>query len=239
MTPAGVDGPRELERDLIRQLREEAYAVRDCFTRYSHQALVVSTTGLGLIAHAQIDTPYLGLLAVLPILLLFSVAGMGMNKYSTSNRLLGYELHLERTRRYSNWPSQMTDLGWEEAMRAWRIVSATLFEHIYAARHTGPGAPSCQRRVDQFTGGFRREQVRLRPPSTRQEHTEGPSQQEGTESTPVTRPGQWFEPLSLLGGDGSNVLRRWVSPDDVHGAHRGHRGEPDCYGDRCAEHLAR
>ena len=124
---------------IIKQLRDEAYAVRDCFTRYSFSALSVAVLGLGVIAKFALTEPYLGVLSVLPVLLLLAVASMGTHKYATSNRLLGYELHLHRTRHYigtRKWQPHMQAIGWEEAMRAWRIVQATLFEHIYRTQRT-------------------------------------------------------------------------------------------------------
>jgi hypothetical protein len=59
---------------------------------------------------------------------------MGIHKYATSNRLLGYELHLQCTAHYLS-PDESHELfenvGWEEAMRAWRVVQPTLWHTIY------------------------------------------------------------------------------------------------------------
>ena len=122
----------------IRYLRREAYAVRDCFTRYSIQVLTASGAIMVVIAKFESDDHILGLLGFIPCVLLLAVLAMGMHKYATSNRLLGYELHLQRTAHYrerDGWHSLMRRVGWEEAMRAWRIVQPTLYERIY--RPTG------------------------------------------------------------------------------------------------------
>jgi len=115
-------------------LRAEAYAVRDCFTRYSLQILAVTGAILVAIARFQGEMSLIGLMAIFPILLLFHVLIMGVHKYGTSNRLLGYELHLQRTAHYSKRDrchELFKTVGWEEAMRAWRIIQPSLWNCIY------------------------------------------------------------------------------------------------------------
>ena len=120
--------------ELIKYLREEAYAVRDCFTRYSVQVMAVSGGLLVAIAKFQTEDPHIGLLSFFPVILVLLVLQMGIHKYATSNRLLGYELHLQRTAHYisrDNCHTIIESVGWEEAMRAWRIVQPTLWQTIY------------------------------------------------------------------------------------------------------------
>jgi hypothetical protein len=128
------DSQHSSDAALTRYLREEAYAVRDCFTRYSIQILAVSGGLVLAIAKFQLESPYLGLLIFFPILLIFTVLQMGVHKYATSNRLLGFELHLQRTAHYisrDHCHDIMRKVGWEEAMRAWRLVQPTLWDAIY------------------------------------------------------------------------------------------------------------
>jgi hypothetical protein len=76
----------------------------------------------------------MGFLAFFPILLIIYVLMMGIHKYGTSNRLLGYELHLQRTAHFmrnDHCHGIMRQVGWEEALRAWRVVQPTLWEQIY------------------------------------------------------------------------------------------------------------
>jgi hypothetical protein len=124
------------ERELlIRYLRQEAYAVRDCFTRYSVQTTIATGGALIAIAKFQTEIPYLGLMALFPMILVFHIASMGIHKYGTSNRLLGYELHLHRTEHdvYADPCHEiMKTVGWEEAMRAWRSIEPNLWEEIYS-----------------------------------------------------------------------------------------------------------
>jgi hypothetical protein len=122
---------------LIKYLRDEAYAVRDCFTRYSVQVMSVSGGLLVAIAKFQTDNPYVGLLSIFPVILILLVLQMGVHKYATSNRLLGYELHLQRTSHYitrDHCHKIIQNAGWEVAMRAWRVVQPTLWETIYEPR---------------------------------------------------------------------------------------------------------
>ena len=57
--------------------------------------------------------------------------------------MYGYELHLFRTRQLpdskgNGWKSEMRLIGWEEAMRAWRIVQVTVFRALYETRRFFP-----------------------------------------------------------------------------------------------------
>jgi hypothetical protein len=137
--PEGGEPP-ELDRDneqerFITHLRREAYAVRDCYTRYSIQILAVSGALLVAIAKFQTENaPYIGLMGFFPVILILMVFSMGAHKFGTSNRLLGYELHLQRVAHYPNRDrchELMQSVGWEEAMRAWRVVAPTLWAKIY------------------------------------------------------------------------------------------------------------
>lgn len=80
--------------------------------------------------------PYFGLAGLpLPFLLLL-VTRIGNYKYSTANRNYAYELHLSRSLLYHSLSSpgntnRILHIGWEEAMFAWRIVQATLFNALY------------------------------------------------------------------------------------------------------------
>jgi hypothetical protein len=69
-------------------------------------------------------------------MVLLMVARIGIYKYVTANRNLGYELHLYQTRHIPanspvEWQADMLEVGWEEAMRAWRIVQTTVYQDIY------------------------------------------------------------------------------------------------------------
>jgi hypothetical protein len=128
------EGHSDDKAELIKYLREEAYAVRDCFTRYSVQVMAVSGGLLVAIAKFQTEDSHVGLLSFFPVVLILLVLQMGIHKYATSNRLLGYELHLQRTAHYISRDSCheiIESVGWEEAMRAWRIVQPTLWQTIY------------------------------------------------------------------------------------------------------------
>lgn len=64
---------------------------------------------------------------------------MGIHKYRTANRLLGYQAHLERLQHFATkWRQHVDTVGWEEIMRAWRIVQPTLLAQIYAPSTTWP-----------------------------------------------------------------------------------------------------
>lgn len=125
----------EYEVRLIRQLREEAGAVKDCFTRFSFQAIMASSVILGALVGYQGKNTHIGFASILVVILLLSVARIGTYKYATANRHYGYELHLARSADMDDedtgWKSEMREIKWEVAMRAWRVVQATVFEEIY------------------------------------------------------------------------------------------------------------
>lgn len=136
------------EQKLINELREEAWRVKDCFTQYSFNALAFASISLGLIVSFLEKNSAVALGSVPLFLLLSTVARIGTHKYSTANRNYGYQLHLERLARIqepmeesgnktdsgsvdTNTYKRPNSIGWEEAMRAWRVVQATAFEKLY------------------------------------------------------------------------------------------------------------
>jgi hypothetical protein len=162
----GGRGKNEREReteDLIERIRREASEVKDCFTRFSFQAIAFAGPALALIAGLALKiTPdgatapemaefgglvIVALATAAVISLLLAVARIGTYKYGTANRNLGYELHLERTRPESPvkakgnenqdaskiiaWCDMYRAVGWEEALFAWRIVQATVFDFVH------------------------------------------------------------------------------------------------------------
>ena len=134
----GAEVHEGAEERILSYLRSEAYAVRDCFTRYSVQILAAAAAITVAIARFTGETNYIGLLGLFTVVLILLVFSMGVHKFGTSNRLLGYELHLQRTAHFyphDNCQRLIETVGWEEAMRAWRIVHPTLFAAIYRPSH--------------------------------------------------------------------------------------------------------
>ena len=141
--------------ELIKIIREEADGLKECFTRYSFQALAFSAAAFGLIARFIRDEPLTGLASIFIITFILAVARIGTFKYAGANRAHGYKLHLYRTNYQEElnsvkstpeesmpigWKNDMRNIGWEEALRAWRIVQATIFEKLYATG--GPNTPN-------------------------------------------------------------------------------------------------
>lgn len=65
-------------------------------------------------------------------MLVLIVAKIGNYKYATANRHFGFELYLDN----KNLTVQIQDLkkyeiGWEQALRSWRVVQASIFDKIY------------------------------------------------------------------------------------------------------------
>ncbi len=143
MIPADNMSRDHEEHSTIATHREEASAVKDCFTQFSFQALAISGVVMGVIAAFQPSHPAVGFGSTLLLLLVLAVARIGNYKYATANRHHGYELHLSRTRDpgfdvQSGWSASMREVGWEEAMRAWRVVQATVFAQLYEIHKYSP-----------------------------------------------------------------------------------------------------
>lgn len=132
------------DRQIIKQLRSEASELKECFTRFSFQAIALSAAMFGIIAKFQPETPYVGLSGIVIGLLTLSIARVGTYKYASANRHYGYELHLSRLHRIRierkgiNRSDDYYDTGWEEAMKAWRVVQATVFARIYQTKKGKP-----------------------------------------------------------------------------------------------------
>jgi hypothetical protein len=120
--------------DLIARLRAESAGVRDCFTQFSFNSIALCSAALGAILSAS-ALEYADLAAIPFVGLLIVVCRIGIYKYATSNRLLGYELHLFRSSGQNfggdGWQPHMRDIDWEAALRSWRVVQPALFRAIY------------------------------------------------------------------------------------------------------------
>lgn len=126
----------DYESELLKQLRKEAEEVKDCFTKFSFHTLSITSIALGIIVRYQPEYPWLGLVSFFVIVLSVSVMRIGTYKYSTANRHYGYELFLDRSFRISysvnnGWKSEYSMFGWEEGLRAWRIVQPSVFSSLY------------------------------------------------------------------------------------------------------------
>ena len=122
--------------ELVKRLREEANSLKDCFTKFFFQGLAFSGVILGVIATCQQKNPYVALAGLLVTVVLLTVARIGTYKYGSANRHFGFELHLNRTRDLKSkslrgWQPTYRYVDWEEAMRGWRIVQATIFKTVY------------------------------------------------------------------------------------------------------------
>jgi hypothetical protein len=130
----------ENELQLIKHLRQEARDVKQCFTTYSYQALILSSAVLGSVFATLQHYPIVIFSVVPVIIFLMIICRTGIFKYASANRIYGYELHLERIRflQGSNLDNSNVKtlnlyrmIGWEEAQRAWRIVQTAIFRKIY------------------------------------------------------------------------------------------------------------
>ncbi|MCX6907030.1 MAG: hypothetical protein NTY01_03190 [Verrucomicrobia bacterium] len=127
------------EHQLIKTLREEASEVKECFTKFSFQAMGIAVGVLGLLASQQQQHPWVALASILVVIFMVTVAHIGTHKYETSNRNHGYQLHLDRVKQLARTtPSEKSSLvhasqsiQWEEAMRAWRVVQRAVFDCLH------------------------------------------------------------------------------------------------------------
>lgn len=117
---------------IIERIRKEANDVKSCFTTFSFQAIAFSGIILAAIVAYQPSQPLVGLAGIFIMVLVLTVSKIGNYKYATANRHFGFELYLDNqmsaNTKSAKQPSQM---GWEQGLRAWRVVQATLFDKIY------------------------------------------------------------------------------------------------------------
>lgn len=111
-------------------IRNEANSVKDCFTRFSFQAFVLEAVIFGLVLKFQHNEPIVTLVGGVGIIMMIVVSRIGTHKYATANRNFGFELFLSSDTKLSH----IVSVSWEEALRAWRIVQATLYEKIFKTK---------------------------------------------------------------------------------------------------------
>ncbi len=122
----------EGDTNLIEMLRKEANDVKSCFTNFSFQAIALSGIVLGAVANFQPNKPFVGLAGILLVAVLLTVSRIGNYKYATAFRHFGFELFLANNQYLKNGNLvKNLDLEWEEAMRVWRVIQATVFDCIY------------------------------------------------------------------------------------------------------------
>ncbi len=137
--PSETRSPEDSDRTstLAGQLRSEANNYKDSFTWQAFQALSISSVTLGGIVYLMFNSSiYFGLTAPAILILALGTCRLGAHSYSSANRHYGYELFLYRIRTipvksYGRWRNEYADIEWEAAMRAWRVVQASLYEAVY------------------------------------------------------------------------------------------------------------
>lgn len=160
------------EIQFIESIRNEAEEVKDCYTKFSYQSWLFTVASLGIIFRLQLDQPLVGSLAVLPIILLLSVGRIGIHKYTTANRLYGFELYMNRRKRIeATENSKIKDhksVGWEEAYYAWRITQATIYKCVYVVgKQENSYLPAWGDKVNYRSGAFNNAALLRRRWSTR------------------------------------------------------------------------
>jgi len=121
---------------LLQLLRSDARDVKECFTRFSFQALMFSAVLIGIIVKFQKDDPRVAWVSVIVITVLLSVSRIGNYKYTTANRHYGYEIFLNNLLRSSsplaNRVKELVSIAqWEELMHAWRVIQPTIYKALY------------------------------------------------------------------------------------------------------------
>ena len=124
--------------NVIAQIRGEGNNRKECFTTFSLQVAAISIAFLGLIGRELGRNNYIGFGCIGIIILTLLVVRLGNYKYASANRNFSYQLHLKRCRDYIYLrENELSQLDWEEAMFAWRIVQASVYEAIYAKSYGG------------------------------------------------------------------------------------------------------
>lgn len=127
----------QIDKEYVHNLRQEGIELKECFTRYTFQCLVFSAALLSVLFRYVSEYDLIGLAGLLNILVILYVIRIGNHKYASANRIFGYELNLYRTRKMADsdlpggWRKSMNDIGWEEAIKAWRVIVSHIYPAIY------------------------------------------------------------------------------------------------------------
>lgn len=134
-------------KDVIIDRHDEASEVKQCFTNFAFQGLLLTAAFFGFLTKfyptdSTKCMPFvlLWLFCLVIILVIIRIVEIGIHKYSTANRNYGYVLHLDRTYDYEQITSRddleekIRQVGWEEGMFAWRIIQPIISEEIYKQR---------------------------------------------------------------------------------------------------------
>lgn len=139
----GLSYLQTLEADV----RKEAWELKDCCTRYAFQGITILTAAYAIIGRLIFNVHHVGFVGGILCALCLVLISLITYKYGSANRVYGYLLHIQRssalkselTEEFSamspqseyGWEPWMRFIGWEEALRAWRVVQPTIYFEIY------------------------------------------------------------------------------------------------------------
>jgi hypothetical protein len=124
--------------EMIKHLREEANAHKTAFAQQAFQALSIASVALGGVLYLMLQPNGfpIAALAAIPIMgFVLTTCRFGAYAYNSAHRIFGYELYLyrmmERLPR-NRRDEELRRIDWEEAMGAWRVVQASLYQAVYS-----------------------------------------------------------------------------------------------------------
>lgn len=150
------DSQQKFLENLEKEIRKEAWDLKDCCTKYAFQGVAIVSAAYAVIGKGLSDNPNSAYFAFLFSIICIVLLSIITHKYGSSNRSYGYLLHLQRTDETSlekgqavdrhttisakniesfsippNWMPAMRFIGWEEVMRAWRVMQPSIYYKIY------------------------------------------------------------------------------------------------------------
>jgi hypothetical protein len=141
---ATLDKAKSIEYlDVVNTLRAEATDLKECFNRQCFQVIaIVSTFYVFLLRFMFISAEKgpeltinysLGIAAYVVIILVITVLNVGIYKFESANRLIGYILHLEREGVTSDSTKyeHASILNWETSIKAWRVFHGPIEAAMY------------------------------------------------------------------------------------------------------------
>ncbi len=129
----------------VRLLRDEATSLKECFNNQCFQAIaIISTYYVFLFKFIMKDGNNINwdlmLSAYAVLVIIISVLNVGIYKFESANRLIGYILHVERKNYKNHKKIEIDDkwnesssfiVNWESMVKAWRIFQTIVENEMY------------------------------------------------------------------------------------------------------------
>ena len=122
----------------VKLLRDEATSLKECFNNQCFQVIAIVSTFYVFLFRFMVNGGSkinfdICLSAYVVLIIIISVLNVGIYKFESANRLIGFILHVERRKHidYSRIDEKSFIVNWESMVKAWRVFQTIIENEMY------------------------------------------------------------------------------------------------------------